>query len=411
MENNEPRNTGVSGANEERPDGVLGFCREQCKEAVVRMIRLTFVLTVLLVTLTSIQGCKPSAPKEKPLSLGYFTEISSPSISPDGNQVLFTGCGHQEFSQCTIYRYDRNSNKLYRYMPRNTDEMLHGGRYSPVSSRFAFTIIPLDSNHEKNYDEAQIAFVSHDGGGLRVITQSKGIKLNPAISFDEKTIVFSKGRVSDSGSPLRKQKTRVLGSDLYKVDMDTSAETQLTRLAFYGVSGTYVTPDGKGVIFEGDTPMRLPQTDNNEAVKQFEDKYKEKFKGNKIMQYPLNGSGIDKEPVPFFIFDTGAEMPTVAKDGSIWFKGHTGQQGWIHYYRRSPDGTLKELSYEMLGEGEKGKALIGLRKMLVTPDGSQLLTLNENQNTKQRFLGVLDTKTNVHTNLAVPATAENITIK
>jgi len=355
-------------------------------------------------------GCN-AKPKEKPLSLGYFTGIYSPSISPDGIQILFTGCGHQEFPACTIYRYERDSNKLYRYLPRSSDETLGGGRFSPTSTRFVFKIIPLDSNKELIFDDSQIAIVNQDGNGLRIITQSKGVKLSPTLSYDEKSVVFYRGPISDKGSPLRKQKTRVIGSDLFKVDVRTGEETQLTRLEFYSVSDLYITPDGKAVVFAGDSPMRLPHTDNYDAVKQFEDNYKNKYHGNRIMRYPLDGSGIDKEPVPLFIFDYGAEIPTVAKDGSIWFQGIVSMQNFIHYYRRFPDGTLKELSDGALGQREEGKALIVLHNMVVTPDGSQIVTLNANQNTGQRFIGVLDTKTNVHSNLTVPASAENIIIQ
>ena len=372
---------------------------------------LQYAFIVFLCSLFMLPAGCNAKPKEKPLSLGYFTDIYSPSISPDGNQILFTGCGHKEFPACTIYRFDRDSDKLYRYLPRSSAETLSEGRYSPTSTRFVFKIIPLDSNKELILDDSQIVLANQDGGGLRIITQSKGVKLSPAISYDEKSVVFYRGPISDKGSPLRKKKTRVIGSDLYKVDIRTGVETQLTRLEFYGVSDLYITPDGKSVLFAGDSPMRLPHTENIDAVQQFRENYKNKYKGNIIMRYPLDGSGIDKEPVPLFTFDYGTELPAVAKDGSIWFQGIVGMQNFIHYYRRFPNGTQKELSDKALGVGEEGKSLIVLHKMVVTPDGKQIVTLNANQDTGQHFLGVLDTKTNVHTNLTVPATAETITIQ
>lgn len=363
---------------------------------------------VCMTFLVGVSGCS-AKPKEKPLSLGSFTDIYSPSISPDGNQILFTGCGHKEFASCTIYRFERDSGNLYRYLPRSSAETLGGGRYSPTSTQFVFDITPLDSNKELLFDDSQIALVNQDGSGLRIITQRKGVIMSPTLSYDEKSVVFYRGRISDKGSPLRKQKTRILGSDLYKVDIRTGVETQLTRMAFYGLSNLYITPDGKNVVFAGDSPMNVPHTDKITPV-QFRENYKKKYHGNIILRYPTDGSGVDKEPVPLFTFDTGAEKPTVSKDGSIWFEGRVGVQHFIHYYRRFPDGTLKELSYEILGQG-KGKSMIGLRGMIVTPDGSQLVTLNENQETRQRYIGVLGTKTDVHTNLTVPATAENITIR
>jgi len=383
---------------------------QKCKRGfLVKVPHYVFIVFMFALFMLPA-GCN-AKPKEKPLSLGYFTDIYSPSISSDGNQILFTGCGHTEFPACTIYRFERDSNKLHRYLPRSSAETLGGGRYSPTSTRFVFKIIPLDSNKELIFDDSQIAIVNQDGNGLRVITQSKGVKLSPTLSYDEKSVVFYRGPISDKGSPLRKQKTRVIGSDLYKVDVRTGEETQLTRLEFYGVSDLYITPDGKDVVFAGDSPMRLPHTENNDAVKQFEDNYKKKYHGNTIIHYPLDGSEINKAPVPLFTFDYGSDIPTVAKDGTIWFKGRVSEEHYIHFYQRYPDSTLKELSYGALGEGKQDKALIVLHNMVVTPDGSQIVTLNANQNTGQRFIGVLDTKSNVHSNLTVPASAENITIR
>ncbi len=104
--------------------------------------RIALVLSVTIIGLVLILGgCKS---KDKPLSLGYFTEISGLSISKDGNNLLFTGCGHKDYQPCTIYRYEMVGDKLYRYMPRTNAEALHGGRYSPVSDRFAFIIFPLN---------------------------------------------------------------------------------------------------------------------------------------------------------------------------------------------------------------------------------------------------------------------------
>jgi Tol biopolymer transport system component len=363
----------------------------------------------LLILLAIVMGCDVK-PAERPLSLGSFTEISKPSISPDGNQILFTGCGHREYPQCTIYRFERGSNKLYRYIPQSETYELYGGRFSPVSNKIALSIIPTDSKHEKVYEDTQIAVMDQDGTSLKVVTSGKGVKLSPALAFDEKNIVFSKGRMSNSGSPLRKTKSRVVGSDVYAVDLGTGHETQLTRLSFYYVSETYITPDGKSVIFNGDSPMRLPYTEDYKVVRNFRSIYEQKYRGNTIMTFPLDGSGINDEPTPFFIFDAGSEKPAIARDGSFWFEGRIGQ-GWIHYYRKSPDGRLTELSYETMGQSGKGNSIIVLRDMAVTPDGSKLVILNQDQDTREYYLGLLESKTTVHTNLKIPATAENIRVQ
>jgi len=368
--------------------------------------RITLVFSVVAIGLTLILGgCKS---KDKPLSLGYFTEISGMSISKDGNNLLFTGCGHKDYQPCTIYRYEMAGDKLYRYMPRSNAEALHGGRYSPVSERFAFIIFPLNQKVTQKedllYEEAQIALANHDGSALQIVTSSKGLKLNPAISYDEKILVFSKGSMSDGGSPLKSQKSRVIRNDLFSVDIRNGAETRLTRMGYYGLWNTHIMPDGKTAVFMGDSPMNLPNGPRAD------DEVLQKGR-NKIVKTALDGSNLDKEPEPFFLFDGGTNMPAVAKDGSIWFKGTLEIQNFIHYYLRRPDGTLKEIDDKLLGEGREGKSLIVLREMTVTPDGSRLMTLTINQDTGQRFIGILDTKTNKYSKVKLPTVAENIMIR
>ncbi len=254
------------------------------------------------------------------------------------------------------------------------------------------------------YEEAQIALANHDGSALQIVTSSKGLKLNPAISYDENKLVFSRGSMSDGGSPLRSQKSRVIRSDLFSVDIRTGAETRLTRMGYYGLWNTHIMPDGKTAVFMGDSPMNLPNgpRHDNEVLQ----------KGrNKIVKTALDGSNLDKEPAPFFFFDGGTNMPAVAKDGSVWFEGILGFQHFIHCYLRRPDGTLKEIEEKLLGNGQEGKSLIVLREMTVTPDGSRLVTLTINQDTDQRFIGILDTKTNEYSKVKLPAVAENIMIR
>src|SRR5512135_817734 len=104
--------------------------------------RLKVLCTIGLLILIYLSfGCKSKA-SDRPLSLGYFKNISDLSLSPDGNQLLFTASGHKDYPDSTIYRFDMKNGKLYRYIPPGSSEILSGGRYSPSSSRFVFEVIP-----------------------------------------------------------------------------------------------------------------------------------------------------------------------------------------------------------------------------------------------------------------------------
>jgi hypothetical protein len=135
----------------------------------------------------------------------------------------------------------------------------------------------------------------------------------------------------------------------------------------------------------------------------------------------LDGSGINRYPVPIFIFQepeplpkdsprnllNGSRDPKVTKDGSIWFEGRSGPQGFIGYYRRFPDGKIYEIPYAQLGISRDRAPFQGA----ITWDGTWMVILNEDMNTRQRSIGMLDTVKGQFYEITVPAQAENIFIR
>lgn len=372
-------------------------------------VKLKFLFGIgLLALLILTFGCKGTGrDHDKPLSLGYFKNIYDLSLSSDGNQLIFSASGHKEYGDETIYRYEINSGKLFRYIPQGK-VFIAGGRFSPGSSRFVFKVIPYDSNDKNVYEDMQIAIANHDGSGYRKLTQGKGVKLHPAISRDEKTLVYFKGRILESKSRFVRQKKKAGGMDLFKVDLFSGKETKLTRLEFHEVSDPYFSIDGEGVVFSAYAPMRLPDSENLDDVWRFRDRYKLIHDENLILRYSLDGSGIDLEPMPYFTHKTGSKDPVITEEGSLWFEGRIGAQGWIHYYRKLPSGKLTEIEYNSLGIGANGKSLY---KFVTAHDGSKLAALTWYQNTKEKFIRILDTKTKKSYELSIPASAVNIYLK
>ena len=151
------------------------------------------ILAIVLCSAMLVAACGYDRKKvEKPLSLGQFTEISSVSISPDGSQLLFDGCGQKDFEACTIYRFDRSQNALYRYIPKHSNEEVLFGRFSPVSNRFVFIVMPHDDKGQCIYENAQIGVMSSDGIEFKTLTSSLGFKSQPSFSYDENKVAFLK---------------------------------------------------------------------------------------------------------------------------------------------------------------------------------------------------------------------------
>jgi Tol biopolymer transport system component len=231
---------------------------------------IIFFSVVLCLCFFVVSCTKENTPRD----LGSFERIDGLSISPDGNNILFTGRGHKDHLRYTLYRYDRSTDKLYRYIFRDEREQIIGGRYAPESTHIILTFVPLDDKKNQLMEDMQVAIINQDGTGFRQITTSKGVKVGQAISYDEKTFVYFKGKERKSG------KTLASDFDLFKIDLMTGKETQLTNLSFYGVSKPYFAPDGKNVIFTGESPLRLPQGGNS---RQFQDEYKKKYGDNIIL--------------------------------------------------------------------------------------------------------------------------------
>lgn len=369
-----------------------------------------FISIAGLAMLTCCLGCKPAKTSPKPLSLGQFSNILTISISPDGNQILFDGCGHKEYPACTLYRFDQDNNRLYRYLPRNPQESLYGGRYSPLSNRIAFSLMRVDAAGNDIFEDTQIALMQQDGSGLQIVTSGKGLKTASVLSYDEKQLAYFKSEMSSVGSPLRKQRTRAIRYDLYTLNLLTNKETCLTKYEFYNAGSAYFSSDNKKVLFEGDSPMRTPDLDQGGA---YREKFKSNYQENIIFAASTDGSDVNNELIPYFTYSYGSRMPVLFKDGSLVFKGREGIQGFIHYYKRSPDGGLHKIAYEELGEGkgEDGKSLIVVREMTGTPDGRLLAILNHNQGTNQRYIRLLYLGTRQLVDLELPTTVENITLR
>lgn len=353
---------------------------------------ILFAAAAFLVTTVLAQSCAQEKDKRK--DLRYFTDVDGISLSSGGKQLTFVGCGHREYAGCTIYRYDRKADLLYRYVHEDRLIELSKARYWSDSDRFLLSFMPRSQDGKPLFDDIQVAIVNPDGTGFRQLTEGKGIKAGYMLSPDGKTLVYARGRERTEG------KTPASHFDYYARDLATGKETQITDLAFYETGAPYFTPDGRNIVFNNGSPLKVP----GDGDEEFREEYEEKYYRNRIVQYPIDGSGIKRLPEPWFVHGIGSENPIVTKDGSLFFRGTS--QG-NKYYRRYPNGEITQFTNEELIIG-KTRCLF---RMSVDSTARWMAILYEDLgNGKARNVGIFDTLNRKCTPLSLPPTATNITI-
>ncbi len=336
--------------------------------------------------------------KDKRNHLDYFTNVDGISISSGGGQLTFTGCGHKDFAGCTIYRYDRKENVLYRYAHEDRSIQVSKARYWSDSDRFLFSIMPRSPDGKPLLDDIQIAIMNPDGTGLKQLTEGKGIKAAYMLSPDGKTLVYAKGQERTEG------KTPASHFDYYARNIATGIETRITDLAFYEIGAPYFTPDGKNIVFNNGSPLKLPGTDDDRADEKFREEYEKKYHWNKIIQYPVDGSGIKRLPEPWFVHGIGSENPIITKDGSLFFRGTSRGD---KYHRRYPNGEITQFTNEELAVGTTRYPF----RMSVDSTARWMAILYEYLGDgKARTIGIFDILNRKCTPLILPPTATNITI-
>src|SRR5512147_692612 len=133
----------------------------------------TLVMAAILTIAMLAQPCAEE--KDTRNHLGYFTRVDGISIASGGDQLTFTGCGHKDFASCTIYRYDRKENVLYRYVHEDKSMQVMGAQYWSDSDRFLLVTVPKTQDGKQILEQMQVAIMNSDGTGLKQLTEGEGI--------------------------------------------------------------------------------------------------------------------------------------------------------------------------------------------------------------------------------------------
>ncbi len=157
-------------------------------------------------------------------------EDVTPVWSPDGRRIAF---GRRSARGWRLYTMDATGARVRAIT--GTLSLAEAPTWSPDGRRLAFEWMPLPP--PRNFAQ-QIAIVSADGTGLRILTSYamfRGGTADPAWSPDGKTILFS-------GTTSRLEGAR---TDLWSVGPDGRG----TRKRFGNAGGAAWSPDGRRIAF------------------------------------------------------------------------------------------------------------------------------------------------------------------
>ncbi|MBN1290860.1 MAG: PD40 domain-containing protein, partial [Candidatus Latescibacteria bacterium] len=159
--------------------------------------------------------------------------VYSPSWSPDGGKILFSGIMNGKLD---IFTVDVKTEEILRLTDDFFDESTP--RWSPDGTQIVFASDRLDPPYEQRLQsisaDYDIFIMNANGEGIRRITTNPFNDSNPYWSPDGKNIVFTSDRNGIN--------------NLYVIDLDSMAVSPLTNL-LTGTSSPAWSPDGGRIAF------------------------------------------------------------------------------------------------------------------------------------------------------------------
>lgn len=182
------------------------------------------------------------------------------SLSPMGKGLAYMRCDIQN-SPCTIalYSFEHDKTALYR-----NGTGAHWGlpSFSPDAKMLAFAV------NEPGTDNRQIAIMSRDGTGYRVVTSEPGLRSTPTFSLDGKmlTYVCSAYLSKRYFTPYKGNVRRARGTEICVLDIASGEEKKITSLDAYILGPPAFLPDGEHVLYFYEDGITDPETNKRKLT-------------------------------------------------------------------------------------------------------------------------------------------------
>ncbi|MBI3292119.1 MAG: PD40 domain-containing protein [Elusimicrobia bacterium] len=173
----------------------------------------------------------------KPLTGLYYD--SRPSVSPDGQRLLFSAWRHGTSDIYVAPRQGGKPTPLTNNGQFNTDPV-----FSPNGSKIAFV-------SSKDRWTPQVYLMDADGTHVQRLTYSNLPEFHPSFSPDGSQLVFARSArpMAAPGMPL----VEALGGqwDVYVITSDGSSERRVTNQSYRLVTSCSFAPDGETLLVAG----------------------------------------------------------------------------------------------------------------------------------------------------------------
>jgi Tol biopolymer transport system component len=349
------------------------FTHQRSFKKVVLSFLTTFILIALM---TTTGGCMSINSNDK-------DSIANLSFNHDGKKVVFDRCRNEG---CQIQLYDLGTGELAAYQsPHN--ERWTMGKYSYDGKRIAFSVIPIKPNDDLELGKMQIAVMDANGKNYRKVTTGPGAKLYPIFSHNGKKILYAcAARIRESG------RTPAADYDVWEVNLETGAQTQLTFYEYFNMGNLTYFPDDERFIFYGDIPclyegLRCYPNEDAFRVRMRELNRQGKSIGGVVV---MKGKELIKNPYVFPKQIT-PHKPLLSKDGSVLIYGEYPSE---KFYIYSEDREHRYIA----GGG-------GIDAAAISPDGNLLAMISVGLRIK--VYTIIDGK--LKQSLYLPCTPQKIT--
>ena len=284
------------------------------------------------------------------------------SISPNGLEWLITEnviVSGVTKSKVLLFNLDTKSLKQYE-LP---DGYLYSyARFSPSGSHILITrIVNFKTQNEisKVREESEIVIMKADGTDLQVLPLSKGLKLAPFMSNDEKKVAFWRSKRFIPNN----ERMPNTDFDIWEFDLMNKKETLFSCSCSFvdGGNAQYLTE--KNILVGAYIPSKYLFSVNDY------------FKKNNNSQVYMLSKAVKEVPVPIFTDIPDTNNPTVDRNGNIFLLGTSLTLG-------SSIVKISESGRRDYWALDKNVASSGIRQMLVAPSGDYVAFIYATRGTK-----------------------------